>query len=162
MAAHGRFYVQRWFKIASFDANGSLGICRIHSKPLRRRKYSKNIRNYNVPHRLLTWPVPTQTEELPPASSFASYLVPAVFDLGAMHLLIVDSLSLSRSSGGRCLREDAMHITSLCGQFNKFPTGAAANEAKQALSSVAVRYHINTIHMKMHEKLMIFKTTVYM
>lgn len=78
--------------------------------------------------------------------------MPAVFDLGAMHLLIVDSLSLSRSSGGRCLREDAMHITSLCGQFIKFPTGAAANEAKQALSSVSVRYHLNTIHMKMHEK----------
>lgn len=116
------------------------------------RKISFSLRNYHVPHRLFTWPVPIQTEELPPASSFASYLVPAVFDLGAMHLLIVDSLSLSRSSGGRSLRKDAMHITSLCGQFIKFPTGAAANEAKQALSSVAVRYHLNTIHMKMHEK----------
>lgn len=30
-------------KIASFDANGSFGICRTHSKTLRRRKYSKNI-----------------------------------------------------------------------------------------------------------------------
>lgn len=116
------------------------------------RKISFSSRNYHVPHRLFNWSVPTQTEELPPASSFASYLVPAVFDLGAMHLLIVDSLSLSRSSGGRCLREDAMHITSFCGQFIKFPTGAAANEAKQALSSVSVRYHLNTIHMKMHEK----------
>lgn len=43
MAAHGRFSVQRWFKIASFDANGSFGICRTHSKTLRRIKYSKNI-----------------------------------------------------------------------------------------------------------------------
>lgn len=116
------------------------------------RKISFSSRIYHVPHHLFTWPVPTQTEELPPASSFANYLVPAVFDLGAMHLLMVDSLSLSRSSGGRCLREDAMHITSLCGQFIKFPTGTAANEAKQALSSVAVRYHLNTIYMKMHEK----------
>lgn len=43
MAAHGRFNVQRWFKIASFDANGSFGISLTHSKTLRRRKYSKNI-----------------------------------------------------------------------------------------------------------------------
>lgn len=78
------------------------------------RKISFSSRNYHVPRRLFTWPVPTQTEELPPASSFASYLVPAVFDPGAMHLLIVDSPSLSRSSGGKCLRDDAMHIASLC------------------------------------------------
>lgn len=155
MAAHGRFNVQRWFKIASFDANGSFGICRTHSKTLRRRKYSKNI--VFVPKLSCTsspfyLTCPDPDGGIGPASSFANYLVPAVFDLGAMHLFIVDSLSLSRSSGGRCLREDAMHITSLCGQFIKFRTGAAANEAKQGLSSVAVRYHLNTIHLKMHEK----------
>lgn len=56
---------------------------------------------------------------------------------GAMHLLIGDSLSISRSSAGKCIREVAMLIASLRGQFIKFPTGADANEAKLALSSVA-------------------------
>ena len=56
---------------------------------------------------------------------------------GAMHLLIGDSLSISRSSAGRCIREVALHIANLRGQLLKFPTGAAANEVKRALSSVA-------------------------
>lgn len=147
MAAHGRFNFQRCFQIASFDANGSFGICRTHSKTLR-RKYSKNI--VFVP-KLSCTSSPFYLTCPDPDGGIAPCLLFCKLSC-AMHLLIIDSLSLSRSSGGRWLRKDAMHITSLCGQFIKFPTGAAANEAKQALSSIAVRYHLNTIHMKMHEK----------
>lgn len=148
MAAHGRFNFQRCFQIASFDANGSFGICRIHSKTLRRRKYSKNIVFVT---KLSCTSSPFYLTCPDPDGGIAPCLLFCKLSC-AMHLLIIDSLSLSRSSGGRWLRKDAMHITSLCGQFIKFPTGAAANEAKQALSSIAVRYHLNTIHMKMHEK----------
>ena len=56
---------------------------------------------------------------------------------GALHLLIGDSLCVSRSSAGRCIREVARGIANLHGQFIKFPTGQAAHEVKRAMSSIA-------------------------
>lgn len=59
------------------------------------------------------------------------------FATGAMHLLVGDSLNISRSSAGRCIRTIARHIANLARQFVVFPTGIDAASTKRDFSSIA-------------------------
>lgn len=62
------------------------------------------------------------------------------FATGAMHLLVGDSLNISRSSAGRCIRAIARHIANLAGRFIVFPTGVDAASTKRDFSSIAGTY----------------------
>lgn len=59
------------------------------------------------------------------------------FATGAMHLLVGDSLNISRSSAGRCIRAIARHIANLARRFIVFPTGVDAASTKRDFSSIA-------------------------
>ena len=56
---------------------------------------------------------------------------------GAIHLLIGDSLNISRSTAGRCIRETTAHLASLFPRFVKFPSGNAALETNREFSAIA-------------------------
>ncbi|XP_062613215.1 putative nuclease HARBI1 [Saccostrea cucullata] len=56
---------------------------------------------------------------------------------GAIHLLIGDSLNISRSTAGRCIRDIASHLSNLCRRFVRFPTGNDALSVKRAFSAIA-------------------------
>nr|XP_022294272.1 putative nuclease HARBI1 [Crassostrea virginica] len=54
---------------------------------------------------------------------------------GAIHLLIGDSLNISRSAAGHCIRGIALHIAGLAQRFIVFPNNTAA-ETKHGFSSI--------------------------
>ncbi|XP_046346885.2 putative nuclease HARBI1 [Haliotis rufescens] len=56
---------------------------------------------------------------------------------GAMHLLVGDSLNISRSTAGRCIRAVSLQISKLSGRFIKFPVGGDAVRAKEAFGNIA-------------------------
>ena len=56
---------------------------------------------------------------------------------GSMHLLIGDSLNVSRSTAGRCIRDVAERIATISNEHVRFPVGRAADEIKTAFSKVA-------------------------
>jgi hypothetical protein len=56
---------------------------------------------------------------------------------GAIHLLIGDSLNISRSTAGRCIRAVSGYFTELRRRFIKFPTGNVALQTKRGFSTIA-------------------------
>lgn len=56
---------------------------------------------------------------------------------GSMHLLVGDSLNLSRSTAGRCIRDVSDRISRIASHHIKFPVGRAADEVKTAFSKIA-------------------------
>ena len=56
---------------------------------------------------------------------------------GSIHVLIGDSLNISRSTAGRCIRDVAERICVVARRFIKFPAGRAADETKTAFSKIA-------------------------
>ena len=56
---------------------------------------------------------------------------------GSMHLLIGDSLNLSRTTAGRCIRDVAERISRLASHHIKFPAGRAADDVKTAFSRIS-------------------------
>ncbi|XP_067659418.1 putative nuclease HARBI1 [Haliotis asinina] len=56
---------------------------------------------------------------------------------GAMHLLVGDSLNISRSTAGRCIRAVSLKIAQLSRNFIKFPVGRDAVRAKEAFRNIA-------------------------
>ncbi|XP_071106275.1 putative nuclease HARBI1 [Haliotis cracherodii] len=56
---------------------------------------------------------------------------------GAMHLLVGESLNISRSTAGRSLRAVSLKISKLSGRFIKFPVGGDAVRTKEAFGNIA-------------------------
>lgn len=56
---------------------------------------------------------------------------------GSLHLLIGDSLNISRSTAGRCIRQVAGHLAGLSKTQIIFPTGQRAQQVKTAFGKVA-------------------------
>ena len=56
---------------------------------------------------------------------------------GSMHLLVGDSLNISRSTAGRCIRNVARKLYNLSVNFIRFPTGRRANEVKTSFTKIA-------------------------
>ena len=56
---------------------------------------------------------------------------------GAMHLLVGDSLNISRSAAGRCIRDVTLKILQISRGHIKFPSGRGAEEVKTAFGKVA-------------------------
>ncbi|KAJ8311807.1 hypothetical protein KUTeg_010644 [Tegillarca granosa] len=57
---------------------------------------------------------------------------------GAFHLLIGDSVNISKATAGRCIRRVGEAISSLAGQFIVFPTGNGIMQRKSGFYAVAV------------------------
>ena len=56
---------------------------------------------------------------------------------GSIHLLVGDSISISRSSAGRCIRDVAERIANLAQRFVNFPAGRQADDVKTAFARIA-------------------------
>lgn len=68
------------------------------------------------------------------------------FATGAIHLLVGDSLNISRSTAGRCIRDVAEKLFRLSSTFIKFPTGRVANDVKTSFSKIA-GFYCNTLSL---------------
>ncbi len=56
---------------------------------------------------------------------------------GCMHLLVGDSLRVSRSAAGRCIRQVSRHISGLAPTFINFPDRERAVRTKQEFAAIA-------------------------
>ena len=64
------------------------------------------------------------------------------FATGSSHLLIADSLNISRSTAGRCIRRVAKHISRLAPRFIRFPRENDATNCKDDFSKIAGMYSL--------------------
>jgi hypothetical protein len=62
---------------------------------------------------------------------------------GAIHLLVADSVNISRASANRIIRNITLFLSRLCPQFIKFPRGVSANETKSGFAKIAGLYCIH-------------------
>ena len=76
-------------------------------------------------------------EPIPSLSSAASR-VHTFLATGSMHLLIGDSLNLSRNTAGRYILDVADRICGLASQHIKFPAGRATDDVKTAFQELQV------------------------
>ena len=72
---------------------------------------------------------------LPPLLQLVVFLL--FLATGAMHLLVRDSLNLSRSAAGRCIRDVTIKIVQVSRGHIKFQSGRGADEVKTAFGKVA-------------------------
>ena len=56
---------------------------------------------------------------------------------GSLHILVGDSLNISRTTAGRCIRDVAKRLCAVARRFIRFPTGREADETKTAFSKVS-------------------------
>lgn len=64
---------------------------------------------------------------------------------GAFHLLIGDSVNISKATAGRCIRRVGEAISSLAGQFIVFPTGNDIVQRKSGFFAVAGNFFLANI-----------------
>lgn len=71
---------------------------------------------------------------------------------GAIHQLIGDSLSVSRATMNRVIRNVTFHLCQLAGRFIRFPHGDLANEVKTGFARIAGLFIIH-IHLYFRSRL---------
>lgn len=61
---------------------------------------------------------------------------------GCMHLLVGDSVNVSRSTAGVCIRKVSKHISRLAPRFVSFPRGEEATRQKQAFAAISGKIYV--------------------